>query len=550
MDTESASVNATGEWAEATLRFLSRGANAIRHQARRLFSAEYHTTKRNVFAVMAIVAAWAVVLSSPGGNAFVPMKPSGVIETVVWSGFVLGSFLTGYLFSVRMTSIRWCYWLTLHGSVPVSMFVVFTSVSGEGSVVASFLTVVLFSLHAGILTSNVQDSKWLASVLYMRHVNALLPSKGVNYLHWDRDGSRRILDSNRVHVRWSDQKQSIVCFFEGESVLLAHCAPVYINGSQLSSAYHYVMKLFNSMSPAWQDVMKHHRRELKHAEQRIAWLNLITVSIPDNPNDLLDGGARVPTGTSRLTIEESQYFFKWDHPTTDWETFCARAKAQVGPASELHITLEAENSSLTLHEVESTSSWFKQSTSLPPLLLLDLCSTRSYTAMMMVLYECSLSPDEQSSEIARQCIRSISFWFRNIKRDPLFKELSNMDGFTDVEVFLAVPDWHEWYTVLHSIMENPTERYLAAHDQLVKHAEHNINHAMLGSNGIIEQEIAETASTLMKTGRSSTRHSNTSSTRLQHDLVTMRTSKSAIVAFCTLRLVYLDYILNAGGKRT
>ena len=497
-----------------------------------LMSVDYHSSVRNVIALLLIAIGWSLLLSQPGENPFIDMRPENMLEMTFISLAVLAPFAMSAGFSEWFLSINLVYNIVFFAAclIPVLFWLV-----PQPGLPLAYLSIFLFSINTGILASGVQDSKWLASVLYMRHVNSGLQAEGVKYLHWDINGNRSLYEPSDLTVRWHNRSQNVMCYLEGEVIPLSHCIPVVVTGTSISSAQHVITPLLDEMNPAWYRIVQDFRDALIHGYHRISWLIFLTISIPNNPNALLDDGGKVPTGAARARIAKETYFFRWTNPVIGWEAF----RGSLSPGVT-HMWEEGQALGKPAHSKPEVFPSSIQN--------LKQCTRQAYVALMMVTYDRQVTADRQTSLYCRMCVRSLSAWFRSFSRDPLLINLSSMSGFKSGACYTQVPSWDAWQTQFRSILENPTEMYFLAHDQLTNHYNDNrrMNSPLMT---IIEQELSQVSAKLMKANRPTKSSVGSLEGVLMLDRKGLATERMALLGVCALRLSFLNFIIECGAVK-
>ena len=405
----------------------------------------------------------------------------------------------------------------------------------------SVLSLALFSGQIGILSANIQDSRWLSSVLYMRHVHQKFGSLNLKYLYYGEDGEPQLFSHDDLQIWWHAPSQELMCSNNDDMVRFAHCCPVHLNGTSLTTGYHTVIGIIEGMNAAWVEQLEDYVVGLRRSQERMSWLVIMLIGIPQNPSSLLQDGSKVPASVSTVQINGEKYHLRWKHPTVKWDRFRGTIPNEYRKFSELHQTLGTESNVVLDIESETLASFPG------PERPLRVFSARAYRSCMLVLFHHITGARIWFRKFPKSAFENYLFGTK-VMNNSFFVGLCDLPGFKGKMNFEDVPNWDDWFSKYNTCLENPTEMYLALCDELVLTLERLENHQQI-VRPVVEMEISKTSSQLMRLNNANLKNTGQGS-KLQFMVPTgtMRLDKNSIITLCALRLQFLLFTLQNGGK--
>jgi len=405
--------------------------------------------------------------------------------------------------------------------------------------IIGYLVIFEISLLGGILSGEIKGAPWLGSTLYLKHIQSYFQKEGINYLFWNSEGKIHVVDSVRVIPRWDERKKKVIVRLDGNNYPFNYFTPVYVEGStygRISSAMTRVDELFANLPPAWEAAISKYKKSLTESVLRTSWLIIIQFIIPDKASSLLVQGTRYPGHSQRIETEEGPFDIIWPPPSTDWkESNYDLFKAPIdSPLLNSALMLSPGTSLQSLEAQISITP--KDANSSPNLSIILL---RNYLPLMVSLYENISTEVGRRSEICKQSIRKISFWYsstnENIfqsiisEKTPHSSELKASDSNT--------VDY--WNSAINDSLAEPQTKFLTLHDNLLHIIEESKYSKSI--NGAIERVILKCTEDIISSGKSKPGAPNSRSENILlgrgRDLGIDRKA-NLLVAICKMELIY------------
>lgn len=418
--------------------------------------------------------------------------------------------------------------------------------TGQLSNLLGYVIVMQISLLGGILSGEIKSASWLGNALFMRHINKLLPDMGVKYLYWGTEGELELVEATVIIPRWDELSDMIVCKYQSKEVPFNHFSPVYYQHNKLSSAFDDIMKLFEGLTVTWNEAMLGYKESLQQSELRISWLNLIQVIIPENPSSLMLQNTRIPNRNQRIILGDTKVLFSWPYPKKDWAESVKSTFNSTLDKPVLHLALMSEIDSNFVLELERKLIYGDYSDE--PFQRASISLLRSYSNLMILLFENISKQTSNRGDLSKYCIRSIGNWYKSFRGGDSIFELSKQPHFTSPNRaidFMSMDDWQQKFN--NSIVE-PESFFLSIHDELLNQIEK--------SN--FPKEITASIQSLISTCTkdvimSNSKNPGTRKKDIQRTDVGRRRESSVnrkgaiLVGICKMNLVYSLLSQDSGG---
>jgi hypothetical protein len=328
----------------------------------------------------------------------------------------------------------------------------------------AFGVVVLMSLLGGILSSNALNSSWLGSALFMRHINAKISNRNIQYLKWTSDGNVSIVNPREVKIRWDSQTNTVLFIHKREKHPFFHLAPVKVNGHNITSASRDVLSFYNGLNSSWKEILTPYRDAIQHAEIRVAWIVLMFIAARRDPNSLTTDKNKISLGAQSVEVEGKQKSIRWNHPTQKWEDSISEVFLSDGYSPVLQTIF---CSSIPISEPHPNEFKLLEKVHGEGEKMALLGAERNFLSLVTVLFDNVSSRRNVVSDITRDCIRHLSRWF---------KDLKNKDSFSQTLIFIShenknhpVPFFscYDWADTYNQIINNPSSLYFSLYNKLI-----------------------------------------------------------------------------------
>jgi hypothetical protein len=409
-----------------------------------------------------------------------------------------------------------------------------------------FLTVATMSLLGGILSSGMQDSTWLASALFMRHINSKFQFKGISYLVWDSEGEVKLISANSVRVRWDSKSQQVVCYVGKKQYPLIFCAPVLTSGHQIKSAYSEILKMFDNLNSSWKNLLIPYSKALEYAEIRTSWLILFTISVHRDPYSLTSEQSKISVGTQSIAIGGKSRSISWNHPRLDWSSSLNTIFKRTESDSVINAALCYSLSEHTIHPLErSLEQGYSNDSDLITLVGLQ----RSYLSLVTVLFGNLSKRGSVVSELARRTLRGFSQWYPKLQRDPTFLICLQTVIANASNEKISFSSCNFWSDKFSQVADNPTSLYLTMRDKLSNLS--NEDGLPFEQNAMIQQLISQTTRDII--GANKKPPINKQAESLAKDALVdgfqLEIGHKAQVVLCTVKLIFMYEFLLGGESQ-
>ena len=503
-------------------------------------------TKTSLFVLYIYLIVFCVgfVISRPVENPF--LETSFLYTSAM--GFL--GFILGYKFKAQFTNIVGLK-LTMFGStllccvlLLIHAWLGFLSVIGISKLVMGG-TVLLFSITAGVLSGDAQNSTWLGAALFTRHINSKLSNKGIEYLYWDETGVTQLVSPDSVRIRWSESEHMIMCYYDRKHIPFYHFTPVRRSGHRLNSAYRIVIELFDEMNSSWFELLEKYRAAITYSEVRVSWLCVAFLSLPNDPNSLTIQRAKIPVGSLHIDIDSVSYNIDWRHPKMNWED--ARSDVFKAPKekSVLATVLTSGNKGNQLLDCE-----LKQfgHIDLDSERFLFVFAYRCYHSLMITLFHNLTGREGSVSELCRYSLQEFSRWFPKLTRDNNFASISELAIYSYRDVLLNAPSCDDWGQKLILGLDNPANLFLSSHDKLTNFAnESDCPNELLS---LIQTSIGDATADIMKGNRKKPGVYGDAPMNISvlSDSTSLSIAHKANVLTGGLKLQFIYYLMEVKGK--
>jgi hypothetical protein len=417
-----------------------------------------------IFALASLLFTLALVISSPVTNPFAFDSNWPFILCLL--SIIIGRYYKTYITKVatlKSTVLTFTFVgvviMIIHASFGVldSFEVVSDYISGS--------ILILIGLLTGVISSDLEDSEWLASALFMRHINRKLAGDGIQYLYYDTDGKPEIVNPNEVIV-FFDIGDKIVKFdYKRKVKPYFHLTPITIKNNHIKSAYIQVMNLFEVLSPAWNDLMFNYKKSIQYGEIRASWIKTILMTLPKDPNSLTVGNIKLPQAPLSMNIDKEKYTISWGFAKMNWDETISKILINKTTSPILHTILDSTKPHNKILKIEMDLSEPKYDSQIKQ--NLQICANRTYYSLIIMLYDRISGNEGLVTDTSKQCIRNISKWYNNLQNNELFFSISNLPAYkfeTSVSGFKNRDDWVDSF---NNGIFDPSGTFLNIHDNLV-----------------------------------------------------------------------------------
>jgi len=418
--------------------------------------------------------------------------------------------------------------------------------SGQINNLLGYMILIQIALLSGILSGEIKSAAWLGNALFMRHINKLLPEMGVKYLYWSSEGELELVEATELVPRWDELSNMVVCKYLSMEVPFNHFSPVYDINNRLSSAFDDIMKLFEGLTVTWNDAMSRYKESLHQSELRISWLNLIQVIIPENTSSLMLQNSRIPSRNQRILLGNNKVIFSWPFPKNDWAESVSEAFKSTQDKPALHIALTTERDSNFALEIER--KLINSSTSDESLQRAGISLLRSYSNLMIMLFENISKQTGNRSDLSKYCIRSIGTWYKSFKGGNSIFEISKVAYYNSPNKPIISMTMDEWQQKINDSIVEPESFFLSIHDELLNFIEES--NCSKDITAIIQSLISTCTKDVIKsnsknpgTSRKETKKTNVSQRRES----SVNRKGAILVGICKMNLVYSLLSQEHGG---
>jgi len=324
--------------------------------------------------------------------------------------------------------------------------------------------------------------------VYLRWIMPQLKKDKIHFLYWSRDGELRLLEPDKIEPWWDEKSGKVNVSVDGHPIPFHHFAPVMIEDQhsiqKIFPALSRVEKLFSNLIVAWSGAMSQYRTAIQEGHSRISWLVLLQLVIPIHASSLATQNSKIPGRSQRIEIGEEVISLDWPIENRSWNAARTQlfVRAKVTPA--LHTALRSHEPPENALAVELELLDIKSANE--DVALVGVHLLRSYTHLMLMLFENLSSVKSTRSELCKRCIRPISAWYVDFITGDFLAEISNLANSSDRHFSSDSITFDEWSSTFNEALVEPSTKFLHLHDQLadVVHSESE-SKASLELNGSI-----------------------------------------------------------------
>ena len=472
-----------------------------------------------------------------------------------WLIFISLIFTTiGHCYAITLSQDgRWKFavkYLPYLSSLVLILFafdVIEITSTGQINNLLGYTIIIQISLLSGILSGEIKSAAWLGNALFMRHINKLLPDMGVKYLYWNTEGELEIVEATELVPRWDESSDMVVCKYMTKEVPFNHFSPVYSRNNRLSSAFDDIMKLFEGLTVTWNDAMSGYKESLHQSELRISWLNIIQVIIPEKTSSLMLQNSRIPNRNQRILLGNKKVIFSWPLPKNDWAESVNRAFKSTQDKPALHIALMTEIDSNFVLEIER--KLINSGNTGESLQKARISLLRSYSNLMIMLFENISEQTGNRSDLSKYCTRSMGTWYKSFKGGNSIFEISKESYYNSSNRSIVSMSMDEWQQKINDSIIEPESFFLSIHDKLLNLIEES--NCSKEITATIQSLISTCTKDVIKSNSKNpgTRRKETKKTNVSQRRKSSVNRKGAIlVGICKMNLVYSLLSQETGGE--
>ena len=427
----------------------------------------------------------------------------------------------------------------------------FFGVLDSFDIISIYLTsaiLMLIGLLTGVISNDNEDSEWLASALFMRHINRKLVYDDIEYLYYSTDGTPELINPNNINVFFDIGDKVVKFDYERKVRPFFHLSPVMINNGQIKSAYIRVMNLFDALSPAWNDLMKDYKQSVKFGDVRMSWLKTVLLTFPKDPNSLTVGNIKLPQAPLAISIDGQPYTINWGAPKMNWDETTAIILKSKTTSPILHSILGSTEPHGNILQIEASLLDEEHISEKNQNLL--ICANRTYYSLILMLYDRLSSNEGLITDTIKQCIRDISHWYDNIKHEELFLSISNLPAYKIERSILGFRNRDDWSDSFNNGIFDPSGSYLNLHDELVTIA--NDYSTSKEIRALIQLLIEKTTQDIINVNRKqpTTEVKNLNSNASEVNFRNVNNSTKASVIVSALKLQFIRQLIDNGRSLT
>jgi len=410
-----------------------------------------------------------------GGQTMVIVGPfSGLSPS--WAFLIsLTALIFGHYFAGRLTRDGRWRWSIYH--LPLSLTFVYILLAiqalnldrslSEFRLFLGYLTILQLSLLGGILSGAMESAPWLGHALFLRTIKPSLKKGNYHYLYWSKDGELHLYKSDEIEPRWNEKTRMVYTNINNETIPFNHFAPVYVDKGRIrkiSSAQSKVDEMFSSLPVAWNNAMEQYKKAIEDGYARISWLVLFQLVIPMHASSLAAQNSKIPGRLQRVEIGDETFSLDWPFIQQSWEEAQKQLPSSTINAHVLHIALDSGEKPEDVLQVELKILELDSKNGEKA--LIKAHALRSYTHLMLMLFE-YLSLDISSrSDLCKRCIRSISSWYIDFIRGDFITEISRWTKLSKGSISSETIFLNEWNSIFSEAFVEPSTVFLYLHGQL------------------------------------------------------------------------------------
>jgi len=425
----------------------------------------------NVLLIFLILLATILV----GGQTMAIVGPfSGM--SLFWAFIISLTALTvGHYFAGRLSRDGRWRWSVYHLPLCMILFyflLAFQALNLDRSfsdfrLFIGYITILQLSLLGGILSGEMGSAPWLGHALFLRQIKPNLKKGNYYYLYWSNEGEIHLYKPDEIEPWWNEKTRIVDTKINNKTIPFNHFAPVRVDEGEIrkiSPAQSEVDEIFSNIPLAWTDAMKHYKKAIDDGYARISWLVLFQLVIPIQATSLVAQNNKIPGRLQRVEIGDKTCSLDWPIVQQSWEAARRQLFSNNINDSVLHIALNSDKKPEDILPVELKILEFDSKNAGKA--LVGTHALRSYTNLMLMLFE-YLSLDISSrSEICKRCIRSISSWYIDFIRSDFITEISRSTKLSEGGISSEVISLNEWTNIFSEAFVEPSTVFLNLHGQL------------------------------------------------------------------------------------
>ena len=325
--------------------------------------------------------------------------------------------------------------------------------------------IVQISILSGICSGEAVSAKWLGNMLYNKRINSQLSSKKIAYLYWAESGDAKFVRPEDVSPRWNGSKNYVSVIIEDKTIPFHYLTPVRIDGDKITSGVVTVTQLFDKLPINYKKPLSVFRDSISRADIRQSWINFVQNTIVSNPQSIGVHNSKIPAKSQRIIVGGSTKIISWKHPELDWSVACDTIFGTNPDKSVFHSVLMTKNSSGTVLPAER--NYFLTTDLDENELNSKVVALRSYFSLFVMLFQEISSKAMVRSEISKECIKSLSNWYKSIQSGSLLIEFSKLENFSNqksIEDFTSFTDWEQKFN--DSVID-PISSFVSLYNRLL-----------------------------------------------------------------------------------
>ncbi len=399
------------------------------------------------------------------------------------SGTILVILVTIFVFVGHYYSLNFCQemkWRIFVIYLPIFTSILLLVLATNNSVTESVffnllahLIIVQVSLLSGICSGEAVTEKWLGNMIYNKRINVQLSSRNICYLYWAENGEARFVRPDEILPRWNGSKNYVSVSIDDIITPFHYLSPVQINGDKITSGLATVTDLFDNLPIKYKKPLSVFRDSINRADIRQSWINFVQNTIVLNPQSIGVHNSKIPFKSQRIRVGDSTKIISWKHPELDWSVACDTIFGTNPDESIFHSVLMTKNNSDSILPAER--KFFSNAELDEDELNTRIVALRSYFSLFVMLYQEISSKAMVRSEISKQCIKSLSNWYKSIQSGNLLSEFSKLDKFSNANSIGDFTSFTDWEQKFNDSVIDPISSFVSLYNRLLISLE---NHEM------------------------------------------------------------------------
>jgi hypothetical protein len=240
-----------------------------------------------------------------------------------------------------------------------------------------------------------------------------------------------------------------------------------------------------------------------------------------------------------LEIDGEKLTINWPLPKDSWNSCRENLFGGQHEKPALHSALQSTNKIANPLDIEKQISMSNIATSADDFRLAGTDLLRSFSHLMLVLYENISVERTTRSELCKQCIRGIESWYADFRHGNFIEEISTQTHYSSMQSSnntLGVDDWADKFD--RAFVE-PTTSFLNQHDRLLNIV-HN-NEQSIQIQGSIQTLISNCTEMVMSSGTKKPGVSKLQSNQIhlgRRRHLGIKRKAALIVGYCKMELVH------------